>query len=59
MTSEIQITKRSMDYRTRKLAKRGVYLLRSLFDFENGPIFPSGHTDCIANVLTDVHEKYR
>ncbi|KAG5576327.1 hypothetical protein H5410_056461 [Solanum commersonii] len=35
-TSKIWITKRSIDYSTRKLAKRGVYPLRGSFDLENG-----------------------
>ncbi|KAG5576369.1 hypothetical protein H5410_056503 [Solanum commersonii] len=57
MTLEIWITKRSMDYITGKLAKWGVYLLRGLFDLENGPICPSGLTNSIVKVSTDVHKK--
>jgi len=40
MRSEFQITKKAMDYSTRKSAKWGVYVLRILFDLENGPFWP-------------------
>ncbi|KAG5576364.1 hypothetical protein H5410_056498 [Solanum commersonii] len=55
MTSKIWITKISMDYSSRKLAKREVYLLRGLFDLENGTVCLSGQTTSKAKVLMDVH----
>ncbi|KAG5576341.1 hypothetical protein H5410_056475 [Solanum commersonii] len=48
MMSEIWITKRSIDYSTRKLAKWGAYLFWGSFDLENGPICPSRETGCNA-----------
>ncbi|KAG5576307.1 hypothetical protein H5410_056441 [Solanum commersonii] len=58
MRSEIRFTKRSMDYSTRKLAKRLVYQLWGLFHLENMSIFPSGPTNSIAKVLMDIHENF-
>ncbi|KAG5576366.1 hypothetical protein H5410_056500 [Solanum commersonii] len=73
MTSKIWITKRAMDYRTRKLKSRspkdpwtiahenrqkwGIYPLRGSFDLKNGPVYPSRPTSSIAMVFTNVHEK--
>jgi len=37
---------------------RGVYLLCSTFDLQNGTFWPRGLTGCIAKVLTVVHEKF-
>ncbi|KAG5576360.1 hypothetical protein H5410_056494 [Solanum commersonii] len=51
LTSEIWITKRSMDYSTQKLAKQWVYLLRGSFDLENGVLCPSRPTGYIAKML--------
>ncbi|KAG5576333.1 hypothetical protein H5410_056467 [Solanum commersonii] len=59
MTSEIWITKRSMDNSTRKLVKRVVYQLRGSSHLENRPICPSGQNDSITKVLTNVHKKFR
>ncbi|KAG5576425.1 hypothetical protein H5410_056559 [Solanum commersonii] len=59
MTSEIWITKRSMDYSRGKFAKRGVYLLWGSFDLENEFIFPSRPTSSIAKVLADVQEIFK
>jgi len=52
----IQITKKYMDYSTRKSAKWGVYLLWGTFEFQNGTFWPWGLTGSTAKVLTDVHE---
>ncbi|KAG5607803.1 hypothetical protein H5410_029295 [Solanum commersonii] len=38
MRSELQITKKSMDYITRKSEKCGVYLIWGPFDLENGTV---------------------
>ena len=54
--SEFQITKKCMDYSTRKSAKWGVYLLWGTFDLQNGTFWPWGLTGSIAKRLTDVHE---
>ncbi|KAG5569183.1 hypothetical protein H5410_058949 [Solanum commersonii] len=59
MTTEIRITKISMDYSTRKWAKRGVYTLRGSFDLGNWPIFSSCPIGSITKVLTDIHEKFQ
>ncbi|KAG5576311.1 hypothetical protein H5410_056445 [Solanum commersonii] len=45
MTLEIRITKRSMDYSTRKLEK-----WVGSFDLENGPVFSSGPTNSTAKI---------
>ena len=38
----------------------GVYLFYRSFELENHvPVFPSGPTDSITKVLTDVHENFR
>ncbi|KAG5576408.1 hypothetical protein H5410_056542 [Solanum commersonii] len=70
MMSDICITKIYMVYSTRKSANRGVYplrgsfdhkngpTLRGSFDLENGPVCLLGPTDSIADVLTDVFEKF-
>ncbi|KAG5576377.1 hypothetical protein H5410_056511 [Solanum commersonii] len=50
MMSEIRITKRSMDYSTRKSAKWVFSPHRGSFDLENGPIWPSGPTGSIAKL---------
>ncbi|KAG5576330.1 hypothetical protein H5410_056464 [Solanum commersonii] len=47
MTSKIQISKRSMDYSTRKSVKWAVYKLRGSFDLENRSDFQSGPTSSI------------
>jgi len=56
--SEFQITKKSINYSTRKSAKCGVYLIRGTFDLQNGMYWPWGLTGFIAKVLTVVHEKF-
>ena len=56
--SELQITEKSKDYNTRKLAKWGVYLLWDTFDLYNGTFWSSGLTGSIAKALTDVHENF-
>ncbi|KAG5576316.1 hypothetical protein H5410_056450 [Solanum commersonii] len=59
MILEIRITKRSMDYSTRKLAKWVVYQLQGSFHLENGSVCPSGLTFSIAKVLMDVPKNFR
>jgi len=56
--SEFQITKKSMNYSTRKLDKWGVYLLWGTFDLCNGKFWSCGPTDSRAKVLTDVHKNF-
>lgn len=45
--------KNIVDYSTRKWR---VYLLRGLFDFQNGPFWSLGSAGSIDNILIDVHE---
>ncbi|KAG5576338.1 hypothetical protein H5410_056472 [Solanum commersonii] len=59
MTLEIWITKRFMDYSTRKLVKWVVYQLRGSCHLENGLVCLSEPTGSIAKVLTDVQENFR
>ena len=53
--SESQITKKSVDYSTRKSEKWWVYLIRGTFELYNETIWSSELTGSIAKVLTDVH----
>ncbi|KAG5572582.1 hypothetical protein H5410_062348 [Solanum commersonii] len=54
MTLKFWITKKSMDYSTRKSAKWGVCLLRGSFDLENRPVWLSGPTVSIAKGSFDL-----
>jgi len=56
--SELQITKKSVDYSTRESAKWGVYLLWGTFDLCNRKFLSCGLTGTRAKVLTDVHRNF-
>lgn len=48
-----------MDYSTLKSVIWGIYLLWGLLDHQNGPFWPSRPTGSIANIIMNVHKKFR